>query len=100
MYNLSGTILSTIVFVLKLFETTRSEATTIGFILKFFPPYLFGASIIDIGNYKTTAQIKDRVAADVSLYEMEYNGENLVMIFVNFAIYSTLIFVIEKIQST
>lgn len=100
MYNLSGTILSTIVFVLKLFPSTRSEAKIIGFILKFFPPYLFGASIIDIGSYTLTAQINERKVAEVSLYEWEYCGENLVMIGVNFGIYIFLMIVIEKIQST
>jgi len=48
MYNLSGTILATIVFVLRLFETTRDVANVIGAILRFFPPYLFGSSIVGI----------------------------------------------------
>ena len=97
MYNLSGTILATIVFVLRLFETTRSVANIIGYVLRFFPPYLFGSSIVDIGSYTTVASINGRKPSDVSLYELEYNGENLIMIAVNFGIYSFLIFLYEKI---
>ena len=45
-YILSGTILTTLVYVMRLFDETRNIAVGISYLLKFFPSYLFGCSIL------------------------------------------------------
>ena len=45
-YILSGTVLTTLTYIMRLFDTTRSYAIIISYSLKIFPPYLFGCTIL------------------------------------------------------
>lgn len=45
-FILSGTILKTLIHVMRLFNTTRPIGIGFSYIFKLFPPYLFGCSIL------------------------------------------------------
>ena len=47
-------------FVLRVFEETNPDAITANFFLKLLPPYLFGASIIDISGSDAFASAEGR----------------------------------------
>jgi hypothetical protein len=46
LYILSGTILTTLIYVMRLFDATRKYALGFNYALKLFPPYLFGCTIL------------------------------------------------------
>jgi ATP-binding cassette, subfamily A (ABC1), member 3 len=54
-YILSGTIVTTLIYVMRLFDTTREIGIGLSYFLKLFPPYLFGCTILDCANSKTYA---------------------------------------------
>lgn len=46
LYNICGTIVSIIMLVLALIESTRDTAIVLGYFLRLFPPFTFGYSLI------------------------------------------------------
>jgi ATP-binding cassette, subfamily A (ABC1), member 3 len=74
LYILSGTILTTLIYVMRLFDTTRKYALGLNYALKLFPPYLFGCTILESANSKVFALNDGRSTVDINLYDWSENG--------------------------
>ena len=72
MYSLIGTVLTTLIYVLTLFEDTQEDAILANYFLKCIPPYLFGSSVIDLSRFG--AEYEDEGPSYGSLYTLERNG--------------------------
>ena len=59
-YILGGTVLATLMFVLRIFEDTNPDAVLSNYFLKLLPPFLFGSSIIDISGVDSYANVENR----------------------------------------
>jgi ATP-binding cassette subfamily A (ABC1) protein 3 len=70
MYFISGSILTTLIFLLRMFESTVNAGKGLAYFFKLFPPYLFGGSIVDIAN--ATSYAGANVA--VNYYDWANNG--------------------------
>jgi hypothetical protein len=57
-FILSGTILTTLIYVCRLFDTTRPIGIGLSYFFKLFPPYLFGCTILGKINLLKIALIQ------------------------------------------
>lgn len=99
MYILSGTILTVLMWVLRIIEEYRDDAIIGNYCLKLFPPYLFGCSIIDVAFAKSFFNFEG-LKGELNLYDFERNGQNLIYYAIDFFLYWILLISVENILTS
>jgi len=60
-------------WVFRILADFKDEAIVVNYILKLFPPYLFGCSIIDIAFAKDYARLEG-IRGEINIWDLAYNG--------------------------
>lgn len=98
MYCLCGTVLTTLIYVLTLFEKTEQNAKIANYFLKALPPYLFGASVIDISRFGS--EYENTGPSYGSLYSIGRNGQNIIYFMGTGLVYFLLTLLIDRLRRT
>ena len=106
LYMLSGTVLANLVLFAKSFEDTKFAGTVLNYVLKCFPPYLFGSSLLDIAVgpslYTKSFDFKSSEGKgkpwDVESFEG--NGINIVYYLATTVFWLMLLIIMEQYSKT
>lgn len=66
---ISGTILTTLIYVLRNIDEYKKIGISLNYFLKLFPPYLFGCSLIDLTFAKTNFKNNGGDLKNFNLYD-------------------------------
>jgi ATP-binding cassette subfamily A (ABC1) protein 3 len=98
-FFLSGNVFSLGLFILRIFDSTRTSAIVLSYVLKLFPPILFGVSVLDITNIFIYIYLDKRSRKNFSYYQFENCGQNIFFIFFDFFLYMGILYYLETRQN-
>jgi len=94
-FFLFGGVISFIIFVFKTLPKVKDVGICLSYVLKLFPPYLFGSTLIDITSAKIFALVNGSNSENINLYDWQNNGQNIFFYIIDFIFLTTILFFFE-----
>lgn len=94
-YNVCGTIFSIGILILRIIESTREIAKTVSYILRMFPCFTYGYSLVNNVNIETYAAFERKPVQ--SAFAWENNGSDMFFLAFTAVFYMVLVFIIEMV---
>lgn len=94
-YNVCGTIFSIAILILRIIDSTREYALISTYILRLFPCFSYGYSLLNNVNVETYAAIERK--AIQSVFAWENNGSDMFFMGLTAVFYMVLVFIIEAV---
>ena len=99
MHLLSGSLLTLILWVLRIIESTREYAKIIHWFFRIIPSFSFGYGILNMANKSLDAAVEG-YKNPKNVWDIDIAGGDALMLGIMGVVYFILVFVIEFLEDT
>ena len=92
-----GSILTIVIWVLRIIPSTRSAAKLAAYFLRIFPGFCFGYGIINISNRQLYALI-EKYYIPKDAFDLEIAGTDILFLAIHGFFYTLIVLLIELLQ--
>lgn len=94
---MTGSIISLVIFILRLIKSTRSIAKALHWILRFIPSFSFAYGIVNACS-KSTYKVIEGYATVKSTYDIDIAGADILYLALEGLFYTLLVFLLEYFE--